>query len=167
VKRRALLPSPAWTAVLMLCWLWLNNTLAPGHIVLGLLLGLAIPVVVAAVAPASDDRRRLPPLTKLLPFLALVSWDILVANIRVALLILGPRARIRSGFIEVPLALERELSAHVLASVITLTPGTVSVRFSPDRRRLLVHYLSSDDPAGLVREIRERYEQPIREIFEA
>ena len=167
MKPRVLLPSPAWSAVLMLCWLWLNNTLAPGHIVLGLLLGLAIPVVVAAIAPAREDRRRLPRFAKLLPFLAMVSWDILVANIRVALLILGPRSRIRSGFIEIPLVLERELSAHVLASIITLTPGTVSVRFSPDRRRLLVHYLSSDDPVGLVREIRERYEQPIKEIFEA
>lgn len=167
MRLRRLLPSPAWTMVLALCWLWLNDTLAPGHILLGLLLGLAIPMVVAAIAPASDDRRQLPRLARLLPLLAIVSWDILVANLRVALLILGPRARIRSGFVDLPLALEREISAHVLASIITLTPGTVSVRFSADRRRLLVHYLSSDDPAGLVREIRERYERRIREIFEA
>jgi multicomponent K+:H+ antiporter subunit E len=163
---RRLLPASLLSLALLACWLGLNNSLSPGHLLLGSLLALLIPLLVTALAPDQDRGHRPPRVAPLLSFLGLVVWDIVLANLRVAVLILGPRSRIRSGFVTVPLSLQRPVSVHVLASVITLTPGTVTVAVSPDRRSLLVHYLSSDDPASLVRNIRDRYERRIGEIFE-
>ncbi len=53
-----------------------------------------------------------------------------------------------------------------LASTISLTPGTVSVELAPDREHILIHALDVDDEAALVRTIKERYEAPIKEIFQ-
>ena len=55
--------------------------------------------------------------------------------------------------------------ATLLASVITLTPGTVSTNLSGDRRTLLVHALDVHDPAEDVARIKRRYEAALMEIF--
>jgi len=83
-----------------------------------------------------------------------------------ALQILGPEERIRPGFVWVPLAIRDAYGTASLASIITMTPGTLSVDLSHDRRHLLVHALHVDDPAELIASIKSRYEQPLMAIFE-
>jgi multicomponent K+:H+ antiporter subunit E len=68
-------------------------------------------------------------------------------------------------FVRVPLDLEGEVAVTVLTSVISLTPGTVSADLDSDNRYVLVHALSEEDPDDMIREIKTRYEAPIREIF--
>ena len=53
----------------------------------------------------------------------------------------------------------------MLAGVVTLTPGTLSSEFSPDRRFLLVHALHCTDEATMVAEIKARYEAPLLEML--
>ena len=89
----------------------------------------------------------------------------MLANIAVARLILGPPGRLKPTFVEVPLELTQPMSISLLASIITMTPGTVSADLSEGNRTLLVHALDCDDTAGLVAEIKQRYEKPLLEIF--
>ena len=91
--------------------------------------------------------------------------DIVVANLEVAKLILGPASRMRPAFVEVPLKLDDELALTMLASIVSLTPGTVSADLSDDKRTLLIHGLNVDDEAALVRSIQTRYEAPLLEVF--
>jgi multicomponent K+:H+ antiporter subunit E len=158
-----LVPHPLLSAVLLAGWLWLHNTLDPAHLVLGVVLGLAIPLFTRRFWPDTQPVRR--PL-RLLEFLAVVVYDIVVANIQVAAVILGPSSRVRSGFVRVPLALHDDFAITVFASTISLTPGTVSVDLAADRRALYVHYLSEHDPAALAASMKARYERRIREIFQ-
>jgi multicomponent K+:H+ antiporter subunit E len=65
----------------------------------------------------------------------------------------------------VPLDVRSDIGIAVLANTVTLTPGTLSADLSADRRELVVHYLDEQDPAELVRGIKSRYEQPIKEVF--
>ena len=95
----------------------------------------------------------------------IVLWDIVVANVVVARLVLGPPGRLRPVYVEVPLELEQPLAIALLGSIITMTPGTVSSDLSDDRRRLLVHVLDTGDPQALVANIKARYERPLKEIF--
>jgi len=73
---------------------------------------------------------------------------------------------LQPGFVEVPLDLRDSFAITVLTSTVSLTPGTVSADVSEDRTRLLVHALHVEDPQALVAEIKQRYEGPIKEIFE-
>ena len=157
------LPHPLLTPVLTATWLLLNNSLAPGHLVLGLLLGLVIPRFTLAFWPERVRIRRPGALAALAGvFLS----DVLVANFAVARLVLaGPRA-LRPAFVAVPLELRNELAISLLANIICLTPGTVSARLSADRRELLVHALDCADGEALVATIKSRFEAPLLEIFE-
>ena len=81
------------------------------------------------------------------------------------LILAGSRA-LHPAFVVVPLELRNELAVSLLANIICLTPGTVSARFSDDRRQLLVHALDCPDAEQLVATIKARFEAPLREIFE-
>lgn len=153
---------PALSGALFALWLLLNNTLAAGHVVLAAVLALFIPRM---IAPFWRDRPRVRRPIVLLRLLFVVLWDIGVANVTVARLVVSWR-RPRPRFMKVPLALTDEFAITVLASIITLTPGTVSADVSPDRRYLLVHGLDIDDEAATIAEIKARYERPLKEIFE-
>lgn len=159
-----LLPHPLLTPALAAVWLLLNNSAAPGHIVLGLLLGWLIPLFTLRFWPEPVRIRRPWLLARLL---AVVLTDIVVANLAVARRILGNPARLSPAFIEVPLDLTSDLAVSLLANTICLTPGTVSARLSEDRRTLLVHALDAPDPDAVRALIKARYEAPLKEVFEA
>ncbi len=158
-----LLPHPLLSLILTLVWLLLVNSLAPGHILLGLVLGLFIPLATGPFWPGHTGVHR--PLT-LLRFVGVLAYDILSANIVVARLILTSGRPLRPAFVVMPLTLRSDLAISLLANTICLTPGTVSARLSPDQRELLIHALDVDDPQALVETIRRRYEAPLREVFE-
>jgi multicomponent K+:H+ antiporter subunit E len=160
---RRLLPHPLTTLALTTVWLLLVNSLASGQIVLGLLLGWAIPLFTRRFWPETPRISR--PFT-LFCFIVRLLGDIVTANLNVAWLILGRPERLRPTFIIVPLALKSDLAISLLANTICLTPGTVSSRLSLDRKYLLVHTLDTADPEQLIATLKSRYEAPLQEIFE-
>jgi multicomponent K+:H+ antiporter subunit E len=83
----------------------------------------------------------------------------------VAILVLGPRSRLRPGFVTVPLDLRDGGVATILGGIVTLTPGTVSVGIDEAVTRLEVHVLDLRDGEALAAEIKNRYEKPLKEIF--
>jgi len=159
---RRLLPHPIFSLVLLMVWLLLNNTLAAGHILLGAVIALVLPW---ATAGFWADRLHLHKPVLALRFLLLVLWDITVANIQVARLILSPGRKLRPAFIHYPLDFDNDFAITVLAATISLTPGTVSIDVNADHSMLLLHGLDVDDEAALIAEIKARYEAPIKEIF--
>jgi multicomponent K+:H+ antiporter subunit E len=94
-----------------------------------------------------------------------VLYDIVKANLEVAVRILGPESRIRPTFVWVPLDIASPQGIAVFASIITMTPGTLSCEVSEDRRWLLVHAFHADDAEAVVADVKSRYEAPLREIF--
>jgi multicomponent K+:H+ antiporter subunit E len=73
---------------------------------------------------------------------------------------------LRPAWIVIPLDIVDHYAIVTLGSMITLTPGTVTSKVAADRRKLLVHVVDTADPAAEVRRIKERYEKPLKEIFE-
>jgi multicomponent K+:H+ antiporter subunit E len=159
---KKLFPHPVLTLALLVVWLLLNNTIHPGHVVLGLVLGIFIPWFTSSFWPERVCVRQ--PLT-LLRFLVRVIWDILVANVVVAKLILGPNRSLRPGFFTLKLEATHPLAISLLANTISLTPGTVSCDLSRDRKELLIHALHLEDEADTITQIKERYEKPLMEVF--
>lgn len=156
------LPQPMLSLFLCLVWLLLVNAVTPGQIVLGGLLAFALPLFTARFWPDRPCLRR--PLV-LARYIVTLLYDIIIANLIVALLILGPTRRLRPAFIRLPLELKSDFAVTVLAHTISLTPGTVSSDLSADRKTLLIHALDVADEAELVGRIKKRYEAPLKEIF--
>jgi multicomponent K+:H+ antiporter subunit E len=161
---RKLLPHPVLTVTLIVVWQMLVNKLTPGNLLLGLILGLIIPIITAAYWPNRPSLRNP---TKIVAYLAIVIWDIVVANIEVAYIILfKSNANTKPAWITIPLELRTPEAITALAGTITLTPGTVSADLSGDGGALLVHCLDAPDPDAVRDQIKERYERRLKEIFE-
>ncbi|NIA67137.1 Na+/H+ antiporter subunit E [Pelagibius litoralis] len=159
-----LLPHPVLTATLVLVWLMLLNSLSLGGLLLGLILGVTVPLLTAAFWP---ERPRIRHPLKIIAYVLLVLWDIFVANIQIAyVVVFKTNKQLRSHFITIPLEIYSPEAITMLAGTITMTPGTVSSDLSADGRSLLVHCLDTDDPQGQVDGIKARYEARLKEIFE-
>ena len=163
LRPRPGLPHPLLSITLFVVWLLLVNSVSAFSILSALVLALAVPLFTNALWPDHPQIRR--PL-RLVAYGLRLLRDIGVANLHVARLILGSPARLRPAFIRMPLELRDESAITLLASTISLTPGTVSANLSGDRRTLLVHSFDLEDEATAVAHIKERYERRIREIFE-
>jgi multicomponent K+:H+ antiporter subunit E len=157
---RRLLPHPLLSATLFTLWLVISASLAPAHVALALLLAILIPIL---LPPSGAVRVARPWMA--LRLALVVAWDIIVANVVVARLVLGSMDRPRPAFVEVPLDIRHTDVITLLASIITIVPGSLSVDIDRARTRILVHALDVDDPAGFIAEIKQRYEQPLKEIF--
>lgn len=159
---KRLLPFPYLSLLLLIVWLLMNNSMSPGQILLGLIFALLIPL------GTSSMRKNQPTLKKPLSaakYLLMLMGDIIVSNVEVAIQVLGPVRKINPGFIAVPLDITQDLPITLLASSISLTPGTVSIEVSEDKRWLYVHVLNLVNEADTIANIKQRYEAPLKEIF--
>ena len=158
---RALIPHPLSSLAIAVLWLLLNG-LSNGQLVLAVLFALALPRLLPA--PAIPSPRLAAPVVAA-KLVLVVLYDIVKANLEVAVRILGPESRIRPTFVWVPLDIASPQGIAVFASIITMTPGTLSCEVTEDRRWLLVHAFHADDAAAVVADVKSRYEAPLREIF--
>ncbi|OUR67558.1 Na+/H+ antiporter subunit E [Marinomonas sp. 42_23_T18] len=157
-----LLPMPFHSLLLFTIWLLLNNSLSAGHLLLATILAIIIPWGVNSM---TTDRPRIQKPMLAISYLFLVLRDILSANFTVALLVIGPVKKLNPGFIAVPLDITSELGITLLASTVSLTPGTVSADISEDQKWLYIHALHLESSEALIAEIKSRYEAPLKEIF--
>ncbi len=160
---RWLLPHPYLTLLLAVVWILLQNQFSAGMAVFGLILGIIIPWGTSVWWPDTPKGFRL---GKMLSYSLIVMWDIIVANIQVAWIVLTvPNAKLKPAWIVIPLDLRQPEAITMLAGTITLTPGTVSADLSDEGHSLLVHVLHTDDPDGERDGIKSRYEARLKEIF--
>jgi len=158
-----LLPHPLLTLLLTAVWTLLMNDVSAGMVVFGLILGIVIPFGTSVWWPDRPSSFRM---GKMITYSFLVIWDIFVANIQVAWIVLTrPNDKLRPAWIEVPLDLKQPEAITVLAGTITLTPGTVSADLSDEGHSLLVHALDAEDPDAVRDDIKNRYESRLKEIF--
>ena len=155
-------PHPMFSLGMVFVWMLLNNNLDAGQFLLGLFLSWMIPWVTQSFWP--EPLRLCKPWVAL-RFGATVLGDVIVANLILAKRILGPVDKLQPAFIKVPLDIDHEFAIAMLASTISLTPGTVSADLSTDGRYLLVHCLHVPDVDDEIHLIKTRYEAPIKEIF--
>lgn len=159
-----LFPHPFLTILLAVVWILLQNQFSAGMAVFGIILGIIIPRMTAIWWP---DRPKGLRLGKMIPYSILVLWDILVANIQVAWIVISvPNSKLKPAWIVIPLELRQPEAITILAGTITLTPGTVSADLSDEGHSLLVHVLHTDDPDAVVVDIKTRYERRLKEIFQ-
>jgi multicomponent K+:H+ antiporter subunit E len=157
------LPHPALSALLFAVWLLLQQSVAPAHLLSGAILAIVAPLLSQGfLGPAARVRAW----GEVARLTAVVLWDIVVSNVTVARIVLDPRSDPRPAWIRVPLDTRHPTAATLLAAIITTTPGTVSCVVDDERWEILVHALDADDPDAMALQMKQRYERPLRRIFE-
>lgn len=159
-------PRPWISAGIFIGWQLLNGGPTLLNLLTGLVLAWLLPRITRRFVPDTA-----PPHHRVTA--AGLAWTVLVdiirSNITVARLILSDTTQLRSVFITVPVDTNHPLVINLLASIITMTPGTVSARVHEPTdghpASIVVHALDCDDDDALIREIKQRYEKPLMEIF--
>lgn len=157
------LPYPLLSALLWLIWLLLNQSVAAGTVLLGALFGVLLGKLFGVLRPPKARVRHFLVLVRLFGRVVL---DIVRSNLAVARIILSRDSHPNSGFVAVPLTLTDPYGLAVLACIITSTPGTIWVSHDSAEDILLIHVLDLGDEQSWINSLKQRYEQPLLEIFQ-
>ena len=149
--------------IFALVWMMVSGSFSLPNFFLGFLVG-------AAALALSSDRsatgfyiRRV---RRILGLAILFLVELLKSAIRVAAMVLRPDMGLKPGIFSYVTELERDFEITLLANLITLTPGTLSVDVGDDGRTLYIHAVDCGDIEGTRRDIRDGFERKIREAFE-
>ena len=122
------------------------------------LIGFLLGAVAMSLQKPAYGRR----LWALVTFIVYVGWEIVVSNVKLAWLVLQPKPHLSPGIIAVPLSVTSALETTILASVITLTPGTLSIDLGKNEageRVLYVHNLVIEHPDAFRQSIKDTFER--------
>jgi len=147
-----------WHALLAWVWTALTESYTAANFVLGLVLAHV------ALRLSTTERARIRKTGPALRFAAFFLSEVVVSALRVAHDVLTPRPRMRPAIVAVPLDVRTDGQITLLAILITLTPGTLALDVSPDRRTLLVHAMFAADADRVRHEIKHGFERRILEL---
>lgn len=148
--------------LLALVWSLMIGAFTPANFIVGLVLGYLV------LRLASTRGSRSPYFHKVgvsVGFVAFFIVELVKANIRMAIYTVSPLGGLRPGIIAIPLEPGMsELEVTVLANVVTLTPGTLSLDVSEDRGVLFVHFMHVESPEAAVREVKDGFERRLLQV---
>lgn len=151
-------------AGLTVLWAAVTGGFALPNLLLGAVLAGLVTYLLRDRAATPGIWRRL---RAALSLAGLFFYELMVSAVRVALLVLTPRldARLKPAIVAFPLSVTRDAEIALLANLITLTPGTLSVDVSEDKRFLFVHALTVEDRQALIAEIASGFEARVKAVF--
>ena len=144
--------------LLALLWAAAVGSVDPAHLAVGFAAGYFALWLARPVLGATGYFSRLP---RAVGFAVFLVWELVLSNLRVAWDVLTPRAYRRPGVIAVPLEASTDVEITLLANLVTLTPGTLSLDVSPDRRVLYVHGMFVDEPEQVRSDIKQGFERRV------
>ena len=153
-----------WNILLALVWIGMTGEFTPVNFVIGFGLGMLILFFARRVI---GTPYYLAKMVQVLELFVFVLWELILANLRVAYDVLTPGYRMRPGVVAIPLDARTDVEITLLANLITLTPGTLSLDVSSDRRALYIHimYIDNDDLAEVRRKIKTGFERRVLEVL--
>lgn len=161
---KRLLPSPWLSLGLWAGWLLLSHSLAVGHLLLGAVLAVILPLLLAPLRPTPGALRRWGLLLRLI---LRVGGDVIRSAIEVTVGIWrSPSRAPRGRFVRVPLELRDPHALAALAMISAVVPGTVWSELAVDHSAVLIHVFDVADEAAFIQHFKQDYERPLKEIFE-
>jgi multicomponent Na+:H+ antiporter subunit E len=148
--------------LLALAWAALSGNLSPENLVGGFLLGYILLWLSRRALGCTGYVTKVPQVAS---FILYFLVELFKANLRVAFEVLTPNQRMRPAIVAVPLSIHRDVEITLLAHLITLTPGTLSLDVSSDKRVLYVHSMYVTDIPAFRREIKDGFERRVKELF--
>lgn len=148
--------------LLALAWAALTGTFNPTNLIFGFVLGYGALFVARRALGPTDYFQKV---WRAISFALFFLWELIIANLRVARDVLTPHNYMKPRVIAIPLDARTDAEITALAYVISLTPGTLSLDVSSDRRVLFIHALYAPDADAVRREIKQGFERRLLELM--
>ncbi len=141
-----------WNIALALIWMALTGSFTGANLVLGFVLGYVVLALTLGRKPAV--RKYLLKVPQFFAFVGYFFWELLLSNLKVAYDVLTPTHHMCPGVIAMPLDAETDGEITIVANLISLTPGTLSLDVSSDKKVLYIHVMYLDDRDAVIRSIK-------------
>ena len=151
-----------WNLVLAFVWALATGALTYQGFAVGFALGYLVLLFSRRLLPSSGYFRKP---WQFVRFALFFVWEVVLANLRVAYDVVTPKLHMKPSILGIPLDTQTEEEITLLAGLITLTPGTLSIEVSPDRRTLFIHALFVNDADAFRRDLKEGFEHRLLELL--
>jgi len=151
-----------WNLLLALGWAAISGDFTIVNVLIGFVVGYGLLYLAQRITGRSRYSTKV---RQVIDFMLFYLWQFTLANLRIAIDVLTPRFRIRPGVIAIPLDARTDLEIVMLANLLTLTPGTLSLDVSTDRRSLYIHALYIDEAEKVRRDIKEGLERRLLQVM--
>lgn len=148
---------------LALAWTFLTGEFSEANFFWGLLLSYFLLFLLRDVVGTTTYCKKV---WQVIYFTLYFLWELTIANLHVAYEVITPKLYMHPAIVAVPLDLKKDLEITLLANLITLTPGTLSLEVSEDKSTIYVHGMYVDDIEEFRRSIKDGFEKRVRELFE-
>jgi multicomponent Na+:H+ antiporter subunit E len=150
--------------LLALAWAALQGGITLGNLLVGYAFGYVILALLAkgGVMPSTLASRT----AHAVRLAAFFAWELVLANVRVAVDVLRPRTAIQPAVVAIPLDVTTDGEILLLSMLINITPGSVTIDLSDDRRTLYVHVMHMTSAEASRREIKDGFERRVKRLFE-
>lgn len=148
--------------LLAVAWGAVTGSFSVVNLAFGYVLGLGALYLIREQINTGGYFRRA---SRVIGLILLFLYELVISAWRVARIVVRPKLDLNPGFIAFPLTVESDFEIALLANLITLTPGTLSVDVSEDRKVLYIHCIDVPDPEGTIEDIRNGFERKIMEAF--
>lgn len=151
-----------WLLALSLVWVGLTGEVTPANLLIGALLGYFV------LHFAQDTMGFGPPLRRIRRAIGLAGffvWELILASVRVAYDVVTPTHHMAPAVVGIPLDARTDIEITTLATLVSLTPGTLSLDVSDDRKTLFIHAMYVHDRDRLVRSIKDGFERRVLEVL--
>lgn len=148
--------------ILALAYVALKGAFTFPNLAIGFLIGYAVLLVTEHIAGRPGYARRV---IRILAFALFFTQELVKSNFRVAYDVLSPRPQMSPAVVAIPLDVTSDLEITLLANLITLTPGTLSLDVSTDKRTLYIHAMYVEDVHELRHSIKDGFERRLMEVM--
>lgn len=151
-----------WNVLIAFVWMAMQGEFSSANFIVGFALGFVILLFTKRAVGVSNYILKLRQVLGLALFFI---YELIKANIRVALDVLTPGFRMHPAFVAIPLEVQTDAEITLLANLISLTPGTISLDVSTDKSTLYIHAMYVDDPEDVRREIKNGFEKRVLQVM--
>lgn len=156
-----------WGIVFLpLVWMALTGDFSAGNFLIGVLISSLARWVTYPAGEGAPLLVYLRKISQWVRFVCFFLYELALASLRITWDIMTPRHRMRPAILGIPLDITTDEEITTLANLITLTPGTLSLDVSSDRKVLYIHAMYVEDTEQFKRDIKERLERRVKELFE-
>ncbi len=157
-----------WNLVLALIWATALDDLSPRGLLIGYVMGYLILAAAwrLGLDPGSGGGSYFGKVLQVVGFIGWFVRELVVANVRMASYTVRPLSAMKPGIVAVPLEDDlTDLEITVLANLVSLTPGTLSLDVASDRRTLWVHTMDASDPEAVRSEVKDGFEVRVKGVL--
>ena len=148
--------------MLTLVWIAITGTFTYINLIIGFIISFFVLWIISRNSP---DRRYFMIAFKIASFFFYFLYEMLKANFQVAYEVVTSNLHMKPGFIKMKLEARTDLEITLLANLISLTPGTLVIDVSDDRKVMYIHGMYLEDRDKFIESIKDGLEKPLLDIM--